>query len=150
MTYQPGGYRKGYDIDFDKDLERGHEGERLVDKLMRSRDIPVFRGTMEAKNDHGFYETGNVYVEFNHQPPGRPRGESGILVTTAPAWAFVLSEEPDVVAVIVSVPALLAAVVPIWDGHGSGGWKARQRRGDVPTWGVALRGSRLLSLGSRP
>lgn len=73
--------------DFDLDLTFGQEGESLVKELLTGGQ------TIEVKRDRKWVSTGNVYVEtecfFNRT---NSWGPSGINVTKANYWAFVLEE----------------------------------------------------------
>ena len=76
MTYNP-----GYDIDFDKDFERGKVGEDAVRNLLT--------GTAEVKTDYRVHETQNLYVEFEQFDMHGNTWPSGISTTTADRWFFV-------------------------------------------------------------
>jgi hypothetical protein len=73
--------------DFDLDLSFGQEGESLVQELLTGGH------TVEVKRDRKWKSTGNVYVEtecfYNRT---NSWGPSGINVTKADYWAFVLEE----------------------------------------------------------
>ncbi len=72
---------------FDLDFRYGYAGEQLVEELLTSGK------TVEVKRDRRWHETGNLYIEFdcwyNSTQSWQP---SGISVTKADYWAFVLEE----------------------------------------------------------
>jgi len=73
--------------DWDLDLTHGQVGEALVNDLLTGGF------TVEVKRDRRWAETGNLYIEtycwYNLEQAWK---ESGILVTKADYWAFVLNE----------------------------------------------------------
>jgi hypothetical protein len=87
--------------DFDMDLAFGQEGESLVKELLTGGQ------TVEVKRDKRWVETGNLYIEtecyFNRT---HSWGPSGISVTKAAYWAFVLEE----MVLIIPTDALRYAV----------------------------------------
>ena len=72
---------------FDLDLEFGQEGESLVKELLTNGS------TIEVKRDRKWKDTGNLYIEtecfFTKNNQWAP---SGLSVTQANYWAFVLEE----------------------------------------------------------
>lgn len=72
---------------FDLDLEFGQEGESFVKELLTNGS------TIEVKRDRRWKETGNLYIEtecfFTRNNQWAP---SGLNVTEAKYWAFVLEE----------------------------------------------------------
>ena len=72
---------------FDLDFRYGYAGEKLVEELLTNGK------TVEVKRDRRWHETGNLYIEFdcwfNSTQSWQP---SGISVTKADYWAFVLEE----------------------------------------------------------
>ena len=68
--------------EFDLDLGNGVDGEDLVKELLQGA------GKIEVKRDFGVSQSGNVAVEYYCR--GKP---SGLSVTTADWWAFVLDGE---------------------------------------------------------
>lgn len=68
-----------YNPQFDIDLKYGEAGETLLRRIVD--------GTVEVKRDRQWATTGNVVVEYESR--GHP---SGIAVTKADWWAFVLDE----------------------------------------------------------
>lgn len=96
MTYNP-----GYDIDFDKDFERGKVGEDAVRKL--------FTSTAEVKTDYRVHETQNLYVEFEQFDMDGNTWPSGISTTTADRWFFVSGISPE--DVLSTTPTKLREVI---------------------------------------
>lgn len=86
-----------YKIDFRKNLEEGKQGEDY------SKSLLTGKYKVETKTDYKCYETGNVFVEF--QSRGK---DSGIRVSTAEVWSFVLPKPTDVfpLTIYVSLEAL--------------------------------------------
>lgn len=86
--------------DWDIDLRDGLAGEKTVADLLKAQ-------TIEVKTDRRWYQTGNVYIEmqcwYQKEQAYRP---SGINVTKASHWAFVLED----VVLIVPTPVLKRAV----------------------------------------
>jgi hypothetical protein len=73
--------------DFDIDLAVGHEGEILVKELL------THGKTIEVKKDLKWKHTGNLYIEtmcWSHN--NQQWYSSGLSVTKAEYWAFVLDE----------------------------------------------------------
>lgn len=68
--------RAGWDIDF-------RDGLLREDAFARVARL----GTVEHKRDHGYINTGNLYVEYK-QRTSRGWEPSGIAVSTADHWAF--------------------------------------------------------------
>jgi hypothetical protein len=72
---------------FDLDFRYGYAGEQLVEELLTNGK------TVEVKRDRRWHETGNLYIEFdcwyNSAQSWQP---SGISVTKADYWAFVLEQ----------------------------------------------------------
>jgi hypothetical protein len=73
--------------DWDLDLTYGQVGEALVNDLLTGGF------TVEVKRDGRWAQTGNVYIETNcwHNSENSWK-QSGLLVTKADYWAFVLNE----------------------------------------------------------
>jgi hypothetical protein len=71
--------------DFDLDYTYGLAGESLVDELLTGGK------TVEVKRDRKWWDTGNIYIEvqcwFNSTKSWE---DSGLAVTKADYWAFVL------------------------------------------------------------
>lgn len=71
--------------DFDLDYSYGLEGENLVDQLLNGSK------TVEVKRDRKWWDTGNIYIEvgcwYNNSQSWE---DSGLTVTKAEYWAFVL------------------------------------------------------------
>ena len=72
---------------FDLDFRYGYAGEQLVEELLTNGK------TVEVKRDRKWHETGNLYIEvecwYNNTQSWQA---SGIAVTEADYWAFVLEE----------------------------------------------------------
>jgi len=72
---------------FDLDFSYGQAGENLVEELLTSGK------TIEVKRDRKWHSTGNVYVEvecwYRRSESWEP---SGVMVTKAEYWAFVLEK----------------------------------------------------------
>ncbi len=86
---------------FDLDFRYGYAGEQLVEELLTSGK------TVEVKRDRRWHETGNLYIEFdcwyNSTQSWQP---SGISVTKADYWAFVLEESVLMIPTINLVKAV--------------------------------------------
>ena len=86
---------------FDLDFRYGHEGEQLVEELLTNGK------TVEVKRDRRWHETGNLYIEFdcwyNSTQSWQP---SGISVTKADYWAFVLEESVLMIPTINVIQAI--------------------------------------------
>jgi hypothetical protein len=86
--------------DWDIDLRDGLAGEKTVASLLQAE-------TIEVKTDRRWYETGNVYVEQRcFYVKDNQWKLSGISVTRATHWAFVLEE----IVMIVPTTLLKTAV----------------------------------------
>jgi len=75
-----------YFSDFDLDYSYGSEGERIVDSLL------IGGKTVEVKRDRRWSETGNIYVETECCSQYGNWYNSGITVSKADYYAFVLEE----------------------------------------------------------
>ena len=75
---------------FDVDFTRGLIGEDLINNLA---DL-IKLGKIEVKTDYRAIETGNFYVETwqYSDPSAQDRRKSGINVTQAESWAFVIPQ----------------------------------------------------------
>ena len=72
---------------FDLDLEFGVEGENFVKELLTDGK------TVEVKRDRRWIETGNLYIETQcFFTANEQWGLSGLSVTKAKYWAFVLED----------------------------------------------------------
>ncbi len=76
-------HTKEYDINFKKDLEFGLKWENKLKKILK--DVKV-----EVKTDRKWSTTGNLAVEIESR--NKP---SGIKVTTAQYWSFILWEKDN-------------------------------------------------------
>ena len=73
--------------DFDLDFTNGREGEQLVEALLTGGK------TVEVKRDIRWQDTGNLYIEYTcYYQKSQSWEWSGIMVTKADYWAFVLGE----------------------------------------------------------
>ncbi len=72
---------------WDIDYQIGIQGEMWASDLREA----LQNGSVEVKNDKEFIKTGNIYVEYECKRGGIYQ-PSGIKVTTALAWMFVLVE----------------------------------------------------------
>jgi hypothetical protein len=73
--------------DFDLDFTNGREGEQLVEALLTGGK------TVEVKRDIRWQDTGNLYIEYTcYYQKSQSWQWSGIMVTKADYWAFVLGE----------------------------------------------------------
>jgi hypothetical protein len=71
--------------DFDLDYSYGLQGENLVDQLLNGAK------TVEVKRDRRWWDTGNIYIEVScWYNTSQSWEESGLAVTEAKYWAFVL------------------------------------------------------------
>lgn len=79
---------------FDVDFTRGLVGEDLINNLA---DL-IKLGKIEVKTDYRAIETGNFYVETwqYSDSSAQDRRQSGINVTTAESWAFVIPQTMSV------------------------------------------------------
>ena len=87
-------WTKEYDLksNFKYCLDKGKEGEEYIRKILNGE----FK--LEAKTDFLCKDTGNVFIEF------RSRGkDSGIKVTTADFWSFVLPQSQDDFPIIIFI-----------------------------------------------
>jgi hypothetical protein len=70
---------------FDLDFRYGQEGESLVQQLLTEG------GTVEVKRDRKWWSTNNLYIEVECWYQRSQNWEpSGVMVTKAAYWAFVL------------------------------------------------------------
>jgi hypothetical protein len=87
--------------DFDMDLSYGQEGETLVRELLTGGK------TIEVKRDRKWHTTGNLYIETECWSTAINAWlASGLTITKAAYWAFVLEEG----VVIVPTEAVCHAV----------------------------------------
>lgn len=72
---------------FDLDFSFGREGELLVEQLLTNGK------TVEVKRDRKWHVTGNIYIEVECWYVASQSWEaSGLMVTKADYWAFVLEK----------------------------------------------------------
>jgi hypothetical protein len=123
MTWDAGRLSDGYEPRWDRDSAVGRQGELFVANVI---DVLV-NGRVEIKTDERARETGNVYVETSCHYPGRGWQPSGIEVTEAEEWVFVIGHR------MIVIPTLeLRRVAERF------GVFAECRRGDHPTRGVVV------------
>ena len=86
---------------FDLDFRYGYAGEQLVEELLTNGK------TVEVKRDRKWHETGNLYIEvecwYNSTQSWQA---SGIAVTEADYWAFVLEESVLMIPTINVIQAI--------------------------------------------
>ena len=86
---------------FDLDFRYGYAGEQLVEELLTNGK------TVEVKRDRRWHETGNLYIEvecwYNSTESWQA---SGIAVTEADYWAFVLEESVLMIPTINVIQAI--------------------------------------------
>ena len=97
---------------FDLDIRRGKNGELFVDDIRAM--LADGTGTIEVKSDHKFVETNRLYIELECRGRDGQWYPSGLQVTKAKLWAFVLGrQKPDKLlpcAIIVETEWLRRAV----------------------------------------
>jgi hypothetical protein len=113
---------------FDIDLNYGVKGETFVAQV-----FGLDANLVEVKSDARYKETGNVYVETHCKKQGG-WADSGINVTEAHVWVFVLGMNTGLVAVKTDT---LRAALPL--GRYVGCYK-----GSHPTKGVIINLEQLL------
>lgn len=92
-------FAEGYQPNWDIDKKVGDQGELFVRRIVTGLES----GSIEVKTDEKARLTGNVFVEFRCRYRGRYE-KSGLAVTTAEFWAFVVGINS--MAIIVSVELL--------------------------------------------
>jgi hypothetical protein len=122
----------GHKPEWDVDLAYGQQGELVVLDMIKA----IANGTVrcEIKRDRGFLKSGRLYIE--HEQNARNRGiwkPSGILTSTAQAWAFLVNNGQGLI--VVDTPWLKRAVARAAE-HPSN--HASERDGDNPTRGVCI------------
>lgn len=86
---------------FDLDFGYGRKGEQLVEELLTEGR------TVEVKRDRKWYKTNNLYIETScYFKKTEAWADSGLAVTEAAYWAFVL----QVSVIMVPTPTLRYAV----------------------------------------
>jgi len=86
---------------FDLDFRYGYAGEKLVEELLTNGK------TVEVKRDRRWHETGNLYIEFDCWYNSTQSWQaSGIAVTEADYWAFVLEESVLMIPTINVIQAI--------------------------------------------
>jgi hypothetical protein len=86
---------------FDLDFRYGYAGEQLVEELLTNGK------TVEVKRDRRWHETGNLYIEVECWYNSTQSWQvSGIAVTEADYWAFVLEESVLMIPTINVIQAI--------------------------------------------
>ena len=86
---------------FDLDFRYGYAGEQLVEELLTNGK------TVEVKRDRRWHETGNLYIEIECWYNSTESWQaSGIAVTEADYWAFVLEESVLMIPTINVIQAI--------------------------------------------
>jgi hypothetical protein len=127
--------RRGYQPDFDLDLERGAIKEQLVRRLLTDDDD---RLKVEVKGDDVAVRTHNHYAEYAQRGRGGRWRDSGIRTTRSNYWAVAL---PDGTVAFVPVAKMRRLVERAIDA----GHVVTMRRGDNPTRGALVPLSRLVA-----
>jgi len=121
-------HARGYEPHFDIDLNRGLSTEKHALNV-RQR---LIAGYIEAKRDERALHTGNLYIEFEHNPGG-----SGLFVPSGIArtwaWDYFIDLSPSVAIVILT--EYLEELVRKAHRAGRIGY---QERGDCPTRGALV------------
>lgn len=86
---------------FDLDFRYGYAGEQLVEELLTNGK------TVEVKRDRRWHETGNLYIEvecwYNSTQSWQA---SGIAITEADYWAFVLEQSVLMIPTVSVIEAI--------------------------------------------
>ena len=86
---------------FDLDFRYGYAGEQLVEELLTNGK------TVEVKRDRRWHQTGNLYIEVECWYNSTQNWQaSGIAVTEADYWAFVLEESVLMIPTINVIQAI--------------------------------------------
>ena len=113
--------------DFDADLLWGEEGERYARELLKGLVGVDARFTVEVKRDSKALETGNVYLEYQQLPKGRPPWrKSGLATTDATHFAYIIGN------------MILIAPVEAWQYVGREFGRSVETGGDNPTRGMVV------------
>lgn len=110
-------------FDFSLDLPYGEEAEAYVAQIL-SGVVGVERLDVEVKRDDAALATGNIYLEFEQLPRGKPPWRrSGLATTQATHFAVVLGS------------AIVVAPVASWKWVGNKYGTTRATEGENPTRG---------------
>lgn len=137
MTTFPERVRRteGYQPNWDVDLAYGQQAELFVCDIAEALSC----GQVEVKRDAQALKTGNLYVEYECRKATGHWEKSGIAVSDAQLWAFVLDD--TCVTLIFPTELLRAIVRDLWKRRAPGGqhpFRAELTRGSHPTRGVLL------------
>lgn len=113
---------------WDISLRHGEEQEALVKWAL----VGVQTGRTEVKCDSRARSTGNLYVEYQQGGSGRWR-KSGIAVTAADIWAFVI---PDPLLVLLVETSRLKDMAR--QARAAGRKAETRHQGDMPTRGALV------------
>jgi hypothetical protein len=118
----------GYEPNFDLDLEYGKQGELFVQDVADA----IKAQRVEIKRDARWHETGNLFVEFKCLKYSGSWEPSGIAITNALLYAFVLGDTETAIF----IPTALLKEIAL-DLYKRGCWKERLG-GSHPTRGVLV------------
>jgi hypothetical protein len=120
----------GYEPNFDIDLKRGQQGELYTADIIDA--LAEAKGQVEVKTDERALQTQRVYVEYECRKFGGWE-KSGIAISTAEFWAFVLGGDTVVISPTWRVRN---ASRRLW--RDQPGLRVECRRGSHPTKGIAI------------
>lgn len=140
MTQQLiGGYDKGKDADFRRDLAIGHQAELFVGDVAEY----LVRHSREVKRDAKFQTTGNLFIEYESWSLRMDRMvPSGIATTDAWVWVEVLPIGLHQVLLAVPTEMMKAVARQCLRERGA----VPQPNGQCPTNGVLVPVKRLLGM----
>lgn len=119
------------DLRYDLTKKLGDEAERVVDAFFTQPIVYI-----EVKRDMRWCETGNIFVETHcyYQESGKYE-ESGLLITKATSWVYVLGQSKLVVP-----PHILLTLIKRPDSI-----RTRHPHGQNPSWGNLLKLTTILA-----
>lgn len=123
----------GYQPSFDTDVEYGEDGETIARDVLRwtfDRSVKVETKRKRRLDDY-------LYVELQHNPRGAGWRDSGLNVTKADLWAYVVGDS----GIVLYFPTDLLRWVIFRTDDGK---PCAETDGDCPTEGRLLRVSRLI------